>query len=324
MVFGRLLRSSAPQDRYHDAKVEEPKAKWFKEEHGWETTKEFPSPADEDEAFLEPATAPSTLTPEEAISDDDWDWDMPGASRADEAVGALVVDDYLLVGESLPRSSAQPQEHASSGPEESTSGCKATPATLPPSDDSHNAIKEDSTSGPEQSTPGCSATSGTPAPADDAQAAVEVSTEKPVAEPHTADGAAGPKAEATQAGLTAASPDEQGQKQADKPGYGCLVCNHQIFKEEDILSSNYHAMTGPGYLTSAANNVCIALELQTQLYTTGKYTVREVSCSFCAAMLGVTYAGAADVRNRYKVGKFLIGRDRLRLPPGVVHPMDQK
>uniref|UniRef100_A0A7S1RWE4 Yippee domain-containing protein n=1 Tax=Alexandrium catenella TaxID=2925 RepID=A0A7S1RWE4_ALECA len=318
MVFGRLLRSAVPQaereERFHDSKR-------LKEDHGWEDCNERLTPSKEDKTLPEPA--PSTQEPEEAISDTDWDWDMPGASRSDDPVGALVVDDYLLVGESVPRKSGTPQEHDASVSEEST----ALFSILPPTPNSGPAVKESSSSR-QESTPGCNAMSGVPAPAGDilaaTKASTEVSAEEPPVDPHTADGAAGPAAEAAQAGLTAASPDEEGKKDADKPDYRCLVCNNHIFKEEDILSSNYHAMTGPGYLTSMATNVCIALELQTQLYTTGKYTVREVSCSNCAAMLGVTYAGAADVRNRYKVGKFLIGRDRLRLPPGVVHPMDQK
>mmetsp|Transcript_117838 Transcript_117838/g.367191 ORF Transcript_117838/g.367191 Transcript_117838/m.367191 type:complete len:282 (-) Transcript_117838:44-889(-) len=281
MVFGRFLRSSVEQ-------VEEPKAKWFKEEQGWENCQECPLPEDEDDALMEPATAPSTQEPEEAISDDDWDWDMPGASPTDEAVEALVVDDYLLVGEpSCPRTSAEPAPCSSVQLEDLVSA-------------------EDSANGLADSTAGCdSKSSAPPAPTECPQAAT-----------------AAPQARTANAGLTAASLDEE--KQSDKPGYRCLVCDNPIFKEEDILSSNYHAMTGPGYLTGAAANVCVSLEMQTQVYTTGKYTVREVSCSCCASMLGVTYAGAADVRNRYKVGKFLLGRDRLRLPPGVVHPMDPK
>lgn len=263
MVFGRFLWHSAEQDSHKEAAAEEPKVSWLKDERGWEDCQECPSLADEDEAFVEPATAPSTQEPEEADSETDWDWDLLGALPSNETVGALVIDDYLLVGESVLRSAGEPQ------------------------------------------------------------AAAFASAKEAPAEPHTADGAAGPAAEGAPTGLTAAQPQEEGPTKEDKSSYYCAACSNLIFKEDDILSSNYHAMSGPGYLTNAATNVSIALEMQTQLYTTGKYTVREVSCGGCAAMLGVTYAGAADVRNRYKVGKFLLGRDRLRLPPGVVHPMEE-
>jgi len=283
MVFGRFLRHSAEQDSRKEAAAEEPKVSWLKDERGWEDCQECPSLADEDEAFVEPATAPSTQEPEEADSETDWDWDLLGALPSNETVGALVIDDYLLVGESVLRSAGEPQERAS--PE----GPAAPPDGAP----------------------------------EDCEAAAFASAKEAPAEPHTADGAAGPAAEGAPTGLTAAQPQEEGPTKEDKSSYYCAACSNLIFKEDDILSSNYHAMSGPGYLTSAATNVSIALEMQTQLYTTGKYTVREVSCGGCAAMLGVTYAGAADVRNRYKVGKFLLGRDRLRLPPGVVHPMEE-
>mmetsp|Transcript_89815 Transcript_89815/g.267944 ORF Transcript_89815/g.267944 Transcript_89815/m.267944 type:complete len:285 (+) Transcript_89815:96-950(+) len=283
MVFGRFLRKSAEQARSNDVNIEEPKAKWFKEsvnveDRGWEQCQEYRTPTDEDETLAAPPTAPSTREPNEADSDSDWEWDMPGAQPSDDAVGALVVDDYLLVGECSASASASALENSGD------LSCDAGPSMPAPQ--------------PPPPPP--------PPPMGDSQAALKA-----------------PEEEAADAGLTAASPDEEGSKTFEKPWYKCRKCSNHIFKEEDILSSNYHAMTGPGYLTSLATNVHIALEMQTQTYTTGKYTVREVSCSRCAAMLGVTYAGAVDVRNRYKIGKFLLGRDRLRLPPGVVHPMDR-
>jgi len=109
----------------------------------------------------------------------------------------------------------------------------------------------------------------------------------------------------------------------DEPSFRCLGCREPIFKACDIISANYHAQTSPGYLLNAANNVYKSMETQTAVYTTGRYTIQEVSCLHCAAVLGVTYSGAGDARNQYKVGKFLVGRDRLLLPPGVVHPLDK-
>mmetsp|Transcript_72648 Transcript_72648/g.151653 ORF Transcript_72648/g.151653 Transcript_72648/m.151653 type:complete len:213 (+) Transcript_72648:136-774(+) len=108
----------------------------------------------------------------------------------------------------------------------------------------------------------------------------------------------------------------------EDPSYRCQVCKLSIFKGPEILSANYHAQTSPGYLLSSAHNIQVSLEKQTAVYTTGRYTIQEVSCKQCSAVLGVTYSAAADARNQYKVGKFLVGRDRLALPTGVVHPMD--
>ncbi|CAK9091309.1 Protein yippee-like 5 [Durusdinium trenchii] len=106
----------------------------------------------------------------------------------------------------------------------------------------------------------------------------------------------------------------------EEHGYRCRGCNACIFHGSDILSSNYQAMTGPGYLIDATQNTTAATDTQTVVYTTGSYVIREVSCEFCDNKLGVTYKVAPDARNEYKVGKFLLGADRLVLPPGVTHP----
>lgn len=103
-------------------------------------------------------------------------------------------------------------------------------------------------------------------------------------------------------------------------GYCCRGCNACIFHGSDILSSNYQAMTGPGYLIDATQNTVAVPDTQTVVYTTGSYVIREVCCEFCDNKLGVTYVVAPDARNEYKVGKFLLGADRLILPPGVTHP----
>jgi len=150
MVFGRFLRKSAEQARSNDVNIEEPKAKWFKEsvnveDRGWEQCQECHIPADEDETLAAPPTAPSTREPNEADSDSDWEWDMPGAQPSDDAVGALVVDDYLLVGECSASASASPLENSSD------LSCDAGPSTPapqplpppppPPTGDSKAALK---------------------------------------------------------------------------------------------------------------------------------------------------------------------------------------
>jgi len=114
-----------------------------------------------------------------------------------------------------------------------------------------------------------------------------------------------------------AAPDSE---EEEEHGYRCRGCNCLICLGADILSSNYQAMTGPGYLIASAQNVTYAVETQPVTYTTGTYRIREVSCEFCDSKLGVTYVLAPDAHNQYKVGKFLVGADRLVLPPGVKHP----
>jgi len=107
----------------------------------------------------------------------------------------------------------------------------------------------------------------------------------------------------------------------DEPSYRCLGCKIPVFKNGDILSSRYNAKTSPGYLLKDVRNVQLSDVRQTAIYTSGKYEIQDVLCVNCSAVLGVTYSNAADSRNQYKVGKFLVGCDRLQLPPGVTHPL---
>lgn len=45
---------------------------------------------------------------------------------------------------------------------------------------------------------------------------------------------------------------------------------------------------------------------------TGLHTVSDVSCSFCATLLGWKYEGAEEEGQRYKVGKFILETRRIR------------
>merc|ERR1719394_1085053 len=74
-------------------------------------------------------------------------------------------------------------------------------------------------------------------------------------------------------------------------------------------------MTGRAYLTSSAYNVKLSEETHEAQYTTGQYTVCEVSCGTCSLHLGITYIGALDNSNSYKVGKFLVGQQLFVRPP---------
>lgn len=45
---------------------------------------------------------------------------------------------------------------------------------------------------------------------------------------------------------------------------------------------------------------------------TGLHTVSDVSCSFCATLLGWRYEGAEEEGQRYKIGKFILETRRIR------------
>lgn len=101
------------------------------------------------------------------------------------------------------------------------------------------------------------------------------------------------------------------RKLEDEP-YSCRCGSScEILTHGEIVSSAYRATTGPGYLTDAARNTIIGEKEEEVVYLSGSYTVRDVMCASCSAVIGVKYVGARDSRNDYKVGKFLLGQDLL-------------
>jgi len=112
-------------------------------------------------------------------------------------------------------------------------------------------------------------------------------------------------------------------EEEDVTSFRCRICRAPIFKASDVISANYHAQTSPGYLINNLSGISVSTDEQICTYTTGKYTVKNVACDQCGQVLGVTYSGTDSIHNQYKVGKFLVGIDRLVLPLGTVHPMDK-
>mmetsp|Transcript_201 Transcript_201/g.854 ORF Transcript_201/g.854 Transcript_201/m.854 type:complete len:492 (+) Transcript_201:1220-2695(+) len=107
---------------------------------------------------------------------------------------------------------------------------------------------------------------------------------------------------------------------ADGPLLQCLVCGTPVLRASDVLSSDYRIMAGPGYLAEATYNVHFASETSEVVYTSGEYTVAEISCACCAVQLGILYVDATDAENNFKVGKMLLAQDQLFLPPWSVGP----
>lgn len=86
---------------------------------------------------------------------------------------------------------------------------------------------------------------------------------------------------------------------------GCIVTHGEI------ISSNYKATTGPGYLTCAARNTIISDIKQEVVFLSGSYTVCDVECEKCRETLGVKYVGALQPANLHKVGQFLLAQGLL-------------
>jgi hypothetical protein len=259
--------------------------------------------------------------------DEIWDWDLVGATSQDDSAGVLILDDQLIkqlskderIEEAIPLGgeilmSAQPKQETLLAPctlpEEAPSEEESQHADLeqPPvqleddEDDEGGADVED----PPALWPAREDTKdSTPLeamPSEElemrSKAAVEPPTEQTCTEVH------------------------RYEDELDDDSYKCNYCRTKFFEDADILSSNYVAMNGPGYLVRTCRNVRYATTTQRVNYISGSYSVQDVYCVKCDVQVGVTYVAADLIQNQVKVGKFLVDRYRLRLPPRRSHPKD--
>ncbi|CAK0827000.1 unnamed protein product, partial [Prorocentrum cordatum] len=97
----------------------------------------------------------------------------------------------------------------------------------------------------------------------------------------------------------------------------CLACGSPALRACDVVSTSYRIMSSPAYLADQAWNVRLAADSHDAAYSSGVYTVRDVTCADCSARLGITYVSAGVAENDFKVGKFLLSQDQLALVGGV-------
>lgn len=243
-----------------------------------------------------------------AEDDDMAEWAVVGAlPPASNRLGEFVIDDYLAVGthagDLLAGAGTPPRGGATTPPKPGDGKALAAGPESPRSPSSPPR-------GPgswEQAWEAAESTTTTPIAANMAAAPEPVPVPSPTPSKPMAAPAA--PAAAAQEPSVALQPAE-----VTESLFRCFSCSRPVFEAGEIISSNYHAMTGPGCLVRALRNVRPLGEEQTVVYTTGRYTIQEVACEQCDSSIGVTYVGAADARNQHKVGQFLVGWDRLTLP----------
>jgi len=94
----------------------------------------------------------------------------------------------------------------------------------------------------------------------------------------------------------------------------CSTCYNPILLHANVISPNYRIATGRAYLALRVSNVDIEEDTTFAAYTSGVYEVARVKCSDCKKIVGVKYVGANDPGNSYKVHKYLLGQQQLRMP----------
>jgi len=242
--------------------------------------------------------APKDTRPEHSESDEELDWELIEAAPAVHVVDKLSVDgEYLVV--------ASTSGEASPGEVFRSEADMATPRQ---SSDEGQLKRQDT----EASRELVASSKGSPA------------SSCPTT-PRPASNTAHTSVKAPSVDGNISSDDRQPPQAAedDADSFRCKGCGVHVFMTHEIISSNYHVHTSPGYLLGRVQNISIADKMEQAKYTTGIYDIKEVTCERCSTVLGVTYCKSHNVEYRYKEGKFLIGSDRLQMPEGVFHPLDK-
>lgn len=108
----------------------------------------------------------------------------------------------------------------------------------------------------------------------------------------------------------------------------CARCAADLALTSQIISKGFTGRHGRAYLVApsttassisatSTSNTSSLPNTHTHAPTprelvTGLHTVSDISCAFCSTVLGWKYVAAEDEGQRYKVGKFILERGRVR------------
>lgn len=87
--------------------------------------------------------------------------------------------------------------------------------------------------------------------------------------------------------------------------FSCTICDACLTNGDELISTDFTCVTGPGYLFNKAVNLKKGNAVKRQMVT-GDYMVRDVYCKRCDTKLGWTYEFAFEESQKEKEGKVLL------------------
>ncbi|KAG5187292.1 Yippee/Mis18 [Tribonema minus] len=96
--------------------------------------------------------------------------------------------------------------------------------------------------------------------------------------------------------------------------YSCLECGTHFTTKQDIISENFHGRGGRAFLFNQAVNVTQG-PLEKRMLITGMHTVADIYCVDCQSLVGWRYERAFEESQKYKEGKFILEKTRMKLGP---------
>jgi len=92
--------------------------------------------------------------------------------------------------------------------------------------------------------------------------------------------------------------------------YGCANCKTHLATIHSMMSRAFNGQHGRAYLFETVVNIVEGEPIDRDM-TTGKHTVRDISCCKCRTVLGWKYDRAFESSQQYKEGKYILERNLL-------------
>eukprot|EP01103_Thecamoeba_quadrilineata_P003825 TRINITY_DN13563_c0_g1_i1.p1 TRINITY_DN13563_c0_g1~~TRINITY_DN13563_c0_g1_i1.p1 ORF type:complete len:112 (+),score=4.91 TRINITY_DN13563_c0_g1_i1:56-391(+) len=94
--------------------------------------------------------------------------------------------------------------------------------------------------------------------------------------------------------------------------YTCRKCNvHLAHCGDNIISKQFQGRQGKAYLFNSCVNTYSGPE-EDRFLITGLHTVADIHCISCQEYLGWKYEQAYEESQKYKVGKFIIEKAKMK------------
>jgi hypothetical protein len=97
--------------------------------------------------------------------------------------------------------------------------------------------------------------------------------------------------------------------------YSCSTCRTHLSLQDDIISKNFHGRHGKAYLFNRAVNISLGPNEERSLIT-GLHVVCDIYCNSCQTILGWKYEEAYEESQKYKVGKFILEKQKIKKENG--------
>ncbi|XP_049374147.1 protein yippee-like At5g53940 [Solanum verrucosum] len=92
--------------------------------------------------------------------------------------------------------------------------------------------------------------------------------------------------------------------------YNCKFCNTQLGHADSLVSKAFHCSSGRAYLFNNVVNITFG-QSEERTMLPGTHTVTDIFCCRCGQILGWKYEKTHEESQKYKEGKFVLGRVRI-------------